>query len=195
MVEVQTWTPLENSIMWQHFWPPHSVFSPYPNYVYRSIFLSLACAKNGIYKQYKKQFNHSFEFHENNHNKLIDYPYVKIWHFLNTYNQWRPCEYHVLNITIFDWGTIQRGLNYYNTLYNLQTKDAFFSLFVRIAISCWLGKKGNYNKVSFANTYIESSFFIVFNNSKFMNDYKIKISQWTEHYNQKCTYLNWHENW
>jgi hypothetical protein len=28
-----------------------------------------------------------------------------------------------------------------------------------------------------------------------MNDYKIKISQWTEHYNQKCTYLNWHENW
>jgi len=29
MVEVQTWTPLGNSIMWQHFWPPHSVFSPY----------------------------------------------------------------------------------------------------------------------------------------------------------------------
>jgi hypothetical protein len=67
----------------------------------------------------------------------------------------------VLNIKIFDWGTIQRGLDYYNTLYNLQTKDTFFSLFVRIARSCWLGKKGNYNKVSFANTYVESSFFIV----------------------------------
>jgi len=29
MVEVQTWTPLENSTMWQHFWPPHSVHSPW----------------------------------------------------------------------------------------------------------------------------------------------------------------------
>jgi hypothetical protein len=27
MVEVQTWTPLENSTMWQHFWPP-CVLSP-----------------------------------------------------------------------------------------------------------------------------------------------------------------------
>jgi hypothetical protein len=31
-----------------------------------------------MYKQYKKQFNHFFEFHEKNHNKLIDYPYVEI---------------------------------------------------------------------------------------------------------------------
>jgi hypothetical protein len=29
MVEVQTWTPLDNSTMWQHFWPPHSVHSPW----------------------------------------------------------------------------------------------------------------------------------------------------------------------
>jgi hypothetical protein len=28
MVEVQTWTPLENTTMWPHFWPPHSVLSP-----------------------------------------------------------------------------------------------------------------------------------------------------------------------
>jgi hypothetical protein len=82
----------------------------------------------------------------------------------------------VLNIKIFGWGTIQRGLDYYNTLYNPQTKDAFFLLFVKIAGSCWLGKKGNYNKVSFVNTYIESSFFIVLNDSKFMNNYIIKIS-------------------
>jgi hypothetical protein len=27
MVEVQTWTPLENNTMWQHFGPPYSVFS------------------------------------------------------------------------------------------------------------------------------------------------------------------------
>ncbi len=30
MVEVQTWKPLENSIMWQHFWPPpQCVFTLY----------------------------------------------------------------------------------------------------------------------------------------------------------------------
>jgi hypothetical protein len=28
MVEVQSWTPLEKNIMWQHFWPPRSVLSP-----------------------------------------------------------------------------------------------------------------------------------------------------------------------
>jgi hypothetical protein len=28
MVEAQTWTPLKNYTMWQHFWPPHSVLSP-----------------------------------------------------------------------------------------------------------------------------------------------------------------------
>ncbi len=96
----------------------------------------------------------------------------------------------MLNIKIFDWGTIQKGLDYYNTLYNPQTKDAFFALFIRIARSVWLGKKGNYNRVSFANTYVKSSFFIVLNDSKFMNDYKIKISQWTKHWNQKGTYVN-----
>jgi hypothetical protein len=74
----------------------------------------------------------------------------------------------VLNIKIVDWGTIQRGLYYYKTLYNLQTKDTFFVLFIKIAGSCWLGKKGNYNKVSFVNTYVESSFFIVLNDSKFI---------------------------
>ncbi len=100
----------------------------------------------------------------------------------------------MLNIKIFYRGTIQRGFEYYNILYNPQTKDAFFDLFIKIARSCWLGKKGNYNKVFFVNIYVESSFFIILNDSKFMNDYKIKISQWTEHWNQKCTYLNWHEN-
>jgi hypothetical protein len=67
--------------MWQHFWPPHNVLLPYPNNVYIIIFLPLACAKNGIYKQYKKQFNDFFEFHKKNHNKLIEYPYVEIQQF------------------------------------------------------------------------------------------------------------------
>jgi hypothetical protein len=61
-------------------------------------------------------------------------------------------------------------------------------LFIRIVASCWLGKIGNYNKVFFVNTNVESSFFIVLNDSNFMNDYKIKIFQWTEHWNQKCKY-------
>jgi hypothetical protein len=67
--------------MWQHYWPMYDVLWPYPKYVYKIIFLPLACAESGIYKQYKKHFNHFFEFHKKNHNKLIDYPYVEIRDF------------------------------------------------------------------------------------------------------------------
>ncbi len=119
-------------------------------------------------------------------------PMQEFDNFENMYNQYEEHEYHVLNIKIFDWGTFQRGLNYYSTLYNPQTKEAIFTLFVGIARLCWLGKKGN--KVSFANIYAKSSFFIVLSDSKFRNDYKKKVSQWTEHWTQKCTDLNWHEN-
>ncbi len=37
IVEVQTWTPLENSTMWQHFWPPHSVLSPFVQTILHNI--------------------------------------------------------------------------------------------------------------------------------------------------------------
>jgi hypothetical protein len=33
MVEVQTWTMLENNTMWQHFWPPRSVLLPWVKFV------------------------------------------------------------------------------------------------------------------------------------------------------------------
>jgi hypothetical protein len=39
------------------------------------------------------------------------------------------------------------------------------------------GKKGNFNKVSFANTYAASTFSIVLEYSKFIKDYKEKLSQ------------------
>jgi hypothetical protein len=39
---------------------------------------------------------------------------------------------------------------------------------------CWLGPKGNYNKVPFANTHAELSFSIVLDDSKFMNEYRKK---------------------
>jgi len=63
----------------------------------------------------------------------------------------------VLNIKLFDRGTLQRGLKYYSTLYNPQTKESILALFVGIVGLCWLWKKGKYNEVSF-NTQAESHF-------------------------------------
>jgi hypothetical protein len=68
-----------------------------------------------------------------------------------------------------------------------------FALFIGIIGLCWLGPKGNYNKVSFANTYDESSFFIVLNASRFIKKHKNKISQWRDHWN-KCIDLTWYQN-
>ncbi len=70
--------------------------------------------------------------------------YVGIWCFKNTYNQYDEHEYHVLNIKEFEWGTPQRRSKYYNTLFNLEMKEAIFALFVGLARPCWLGQKGNY---------------------------------------------------
>jgi len=47
-----------------------------------------------------------------------------------------------------------------------------FALFVRVVGSCWLGEKGNFNKVSFENTYVDSTFSIILEDSKFIKDYK-----------------------
>jgi isopenicillin N synthase-like dioxygenase len=44
-----------------------------------------------------------------------------------------------------------------------------------------LGPKENYNKVSFANIYIESSFSIILNDSRFMNVYKNKTLEQKMH--------------
>jgi hypothetical protein len=59
-------------------------------------------------------------------------------------------------------------------LFNLETKEAIFALFIGIVGLCWLGPKGNYIKVPFANTHVESSFSIVLNDSRFMNEYRKK---------------------
>ncbi len=37
--------------------------------------------------------------------------------------------------------------------------------------SCWVGEKGNYNPVSFANTYANATFYIFLNESKFIKIY------------------------
>jgi hypothetical protein len=47
-----------------------------------------------------------------------------------------------------------------------------FALFVRVVGSCWLGEKGNFNKVSFENTYVDSTFSIILEDSKFIKNYK-----------------------
>jgi hypothetical protein len=55
-------------------------------------------------------------------------------------------------------------------------------------------KKGNFNKTFFANTYVDSTFSIVLEDSKFIKDYKKKISQWSEYWTKKCTDLPWYES-
>jgi hypothetical protein len=47
-----------------------------------------------------------------------------------------------------------------------------------------LGPKGIYNKVSFVDTCVESSFSIILNDSRFVNEDRNKISKWTEHWNK-----------
>jgi hypothetical protein len=43
-----------------------------------------------------------------------------------------------------------------------------------------VGGKRKFNKVSFANTYVDLTFSIVLENSKFIKNYKEKLSQWNE---------------
>jgi hypothetical protein len=60
--------------------------------------------------------------------------------------------------------------------FNLETKEVAFALFIRVTGSCWVGEKGNYNQVSFANTYVDATFYISLNESKFIKEYKNKIA-------------------
>jgi len=47
-----------------------------------------------------------------------------------------------------------------------------FALFVGIVGSCWVGGKGNYNQVSFANIDAKSTFSIILYDSKNFKEYK-----------------------
>jgi hypothetical protein len=60
-------------------------------------------------------------------------------------------------------------------LFNPKTKEATFALFTGVARSCWVGERGNYNQMSFANTYVDATFYISLNDSKFIKEYKNKI--------------------
>ncbi len=57
MVEVQTWTPLKNNTMWQHFWPPRSMFSPITTW------------SNFIAKKHKQEIYHDFDYFLKNMSK------------------------------------------------------------------------------------------------------------------------------
>lgn len=58
--------------------------------------------------------------------------------------------YHVININEVEWGNLQRGSNYHSTLFDPQTKEMTFALFIEIA-RLW---KGNDNNVSFVNIHM-----------------------------------------
>ncbi len=73
------------------------------------------------------------------------------------YDQYAKHDYHIINIKELEWFTLQKGSNYHSTLINPQTKKATFVLFVGVVGSCWLGAKGNFNKVLFTNTYADPS--------------------------------------
>jgi hypothetical protein len=60
-------------------------------------------------------------------------------------------------------------------------KKTAFALLIRVAGSCWVGEKGNYNQVSFAKTYVDATFYISLNESKFIKEYQNKISKWSQY--------------
>ncbi len=103
--------------------------------------------------------------------------YVTIWY-----------SFHII------WSICKTWLSYHSTLINLQTRQTTFTMFIGIVGSCWLGVKGNFNKFSFANTYIDSTFSISLENSKFIKNYKEKLSQWSDYWTKKCTNLTWYES-
>jgi hypothetical protein len=74
-----------------------------------------------------------------------------------------------------EWFRLQKGSNYHSTLINPQTRKSTFALFIGVVGSCWLGGKGHFNKVSFLNTYVDSTFLVVLEDSKFIKDYKEKL--------------------
>ncbi len=61
-------------------------------------------------------------------------------------------DYHIINIKYVEGGTLPKGSNYHNTLFNPKTKEASFALIIGITRSCWVSKRGNYKQMSFVNT-------------------------------------------
>jgi hypothetical protein len=57
-----------------------------------------------------------------------------------------------------------------------------------------VGEKGNYNQMSFANTYTTATFYISLNDSKFIKEYKNNISKWNQYWKEKYIDLTWHDN-
>jgi hypothetical protein len=57
-----------------------------------------------------------------------------------------------------------------------------------------VGEKGNYNQVSFVNTYADATLYISLNESKFIKEYKNKISEWNQYWKENCIDLIWHDN-
>jgi hypothetical protein len=50
-------------------------------------------------------------------------------------------EYHVINIKEVEWGNLQWSSNYHSTLFNPQTKEMAFALFIGIVGLCCWGQK------------------------------------------------------
>jgi hypothetical protein len=78
-------------------------------------------------------------------------------------------------------GHIPKRLNYHSILFNPKTKQKTFALFIRVVGSCYVGEKGYYNQVSVTNTYVDATFYISLNESKFIKEYKNKISKWSQY--------------
>jgi len=74
-------------------------------------------------------------------------------------------------------------------------KEEAFGLFVRIVRSYWVGKTRNYNQMSFTNTYANATFdCITLDDSKFIQEYRNKFSNWSQYWTNTCTNPLWHEN-
>jgi hypothetical protein len=110
------------------------------------------------------------------------------------YNQYEKRDYHIINIKDVEWDAFPKCSNNPSTFSNLKSKEVTFALFVRITRSWWVREKRNYIQMSFANTYVKSTFYITFNDSKFLKEYKNKTLQWNQYWVEKYTYLIWHDN-
>ncbi len=70
-----------------------------------------------------------------------------------------------------EWGTLLKGANYHNTLFNPKTKVAAFALFVGIVRFYWGRETRNYDQVSFINTYANATFHLIaLDDSKFIQE-------------------------
>jgi hypothetical protein len=58
-----------------------------------------------------------------------------------------------------------------------------------------MGETRNYSQVSFTNTYANATLHcIALNDSKFIQEYKNKISNWSQYWRDTSINLVWHEN-